>query len=175
MIAIFNCSPLIYLSKINALNLCHELYSRCITVPIVHSELLEKEHAPEIPILNYLFDQWLEVCEPKNSLLMNQFVNQDIHIGEAQVIALAYELHQETDELIVILDDLSARNLAKVIGLKYSGTLGIILRAVKEGFITSLDAKNYLNLLIKTTNFRISAEIYSDTLNQLNLMDESNK
>ena len=43
--------------------------------------------------------------------------------GEAQVIALAMEL----DDVFVILDDKKARRIARQIGLRVIGTLGILL------------------------------------------------
>lgn len=55
-----------------------------------------------------------------------------LHAGEVEVMILA----QETPKAdLVVLDDNAAKKTAKFLGLKVTGTLGVILKAKKQGFI----------------------------------------
>ena len=72
--------------------------------------------------------------------------------GEASAIALAIEL----SDSVVILDDYKARKLAESLGIQIIGTIGIIIKAKRQGVIESI--KPFLQK-IRQTDFRISEEI----------------
>ena len=74
--------------------------------------------------------------------------------GEASAIALSTE---KVDALL-ILDDLQARKLAEKLGLRYTGTLGMIARARSEGVIESVKP---IIEKIRNTNFRFSEEVFT--------------
>ena len=59
---------------------------------------------------------------------------RDIHRGEAEVIALAASL----PDAQLILDDLAARRHAKLLGLRVTGTLGILLKAKQGNLLNQL-------------------------------------
>jgi len=77
--------------------------------------------------------------------------------GESSAIALALE----TNESTLILDDYKARKVANQLGLNFTGTIGVIVRAKLSGKIESI--KPYL-LKIKQTDFRISSELETQAL-----------
>jgi predicted nucleic acid-binding protein len=58
----------------------------------------------------------------------------DLDRGEAEVIALAQELGSD----LVLIDERLARRHAKRLGLKLTGTLGVLLRAKRLGLIPSV-------------------------------------
>lgn len=58
----------------------------------------------------------------------------DLGRGEAGVLALALE-EQDT---LVILDDLLARHIAELQGIKITGTAGILLKAKEKGYIKTI-------------------------------------
>ena len=74
--------------------------------------------------------------------------------GEASAIALA----MEKSDCLLILDDLKARKLAKELGLRYTGTAGILLDAKELGFINSVTE---VLQKVRTTNFRLTPELES--------------
>ena len=78
--------------------------------------------------------------------------------GESEVIVLALEVKAS----LVLLDDREARLQAKRLGLRVTGTLGVLLRAKKLGLIKSL--RDELNKL-KETGFRISKSLEEEILN----------
>lgn len=80
-----------------------------------------------------------------------------LDLGEASAIALAHEIPNST----LILDDLKGRKAAKLLKMKFTGTLGILARAKSEGLIPSL--KPIIDKLLET-NFRISAQLIEELL-----------
>ncbi len=68
----------------------------------------------------------------------------------------------EANASLVLLDDREARLQAKRLGLKVTGTLGVLLRAKKLGLIESL--REELDKL-KEIGFRISKSLEEEILN----------
>ena len=75
----------------------------------------------------------------------------DLGPGETQVLALALE----SPDAIVILDDGLARQVAETIGIKLTGTLGILLDAKRAGLITEVAP---LLDQLQALRFRLSAQ-----------------
>jgi len=87
-----------------------------------------------------------------------------VDLGEASTIALSLEL---TDNLM-ILDDKKARTLANNLNFKFTGLLGVILKAKQQEIIPSV--LEVLNKL-KSVNFRISDAIENEVLRLANEAD----
>ncbi|HYK76358.1 MAG TPA: DUF3368 domain-containing protein [Daejeonella sp.] len=83
----------------------------------------------------------------------------DIDRGEASAMALAIE----SENSLLILDDLKARKLAAKLNLNYTGTLGIILKAKREGLLSSIRP---ILEKIQMTNFRFSDKILNEILKE---------
>ncbi len=167
MIGIINASPLIYLGKIGALYLLPKLFTECYTTLIVKKEVLSDEKAPEFSVLKEFFSSWLSLKEPTNHQLVDRLKELQIHTGEASVIALAKELQDNSDEMIVIIDDLAARDIARTLDLKVTGTIGVLIKSLLLKFITIEKCKNFLHVLIENTTFRISSTLYSKILKEI--------
>jgi predicted nucleic acid-binding protein len=75
---------------------------------------------------------WLKVVVPKDQGMV-AVLSLSVDDGEAQAIALAYEYQYR-----LIVDDLKARKVAQGLGLKITGTIGILIFAQKRGIITSI-------------------------------------
>jgi predicted nucleic acid-binding protein len=78
-------------------------------------------------------------------------------LGEASAIALA----KETEDALLLLDDLKARKLAGKLNLKITGTLGVINKAKQRGIISKV--KPLIDKLLNT-DFRISENIIAEIL-----------
>jgi predicted nucleic acid-binding protein len=72
--------------------------------------------------------------------------------GQSSAIALALE----TPDSTIILDDYKARKIADQLGLIFTGTIGVIIKAKLTGIVPSI--KPVLEK-IKQTNFRLSSGI----------------
>ena len=81
---------------------------------------------------------------------------QDLNLGrgESEVIALAYETNCNA-----LIDDLKARRVAESLGLSISGSIGVLLKAEKLGFINS--ALNKAQEL-KNKGFYVSTKLLAE-------------
>jgi predicted nucleic acid-binding protein len=126
------------------LDVLKELYGK-----VFITEEVSKEFGKTVP-------DWIEVrkvSDNKYLKLMKNFVD----LGEASIITLAVE----TDDIVIILDDLKARKLAQRLNLKITGTIGVLIKARKRNIITS--TQEVLNKL-RNEGFRISDEIEKEFL-----------
>ncbi|TFG22129.1 MAG: DUF3368 domain-containing protein [Promethearchaeota archaeon] len=167
MIAIINASPLIYLGQIGAVVLFPKLFSKCYTTNLVKNEVLRQKNAPEYTILEESFTEWLTIKETSNQKLIKKLEKLQIHSGEASILALGKELLDKAEENIIIIDDLTAREIARTLGLKITGTLGIILKALHLSFITKKKCRDFIENLVVNTTFRISTTLYSKILKEI--------
>ena len=71
----------------------------------------------------------------------------------------------ETPNSVVILDDYKARKIAERLGITFTGTIGVIIKAKLKGIIPSVKP---LLEKIKQTDFRLSAEIELQALKEAN-------
>lgn len=98
---------------------------------------------------------WIKVKSPLDGNYQ-QILEMYLDAGEASAIALSLE----TENSILIIDNLKGRKIAEHLRLKYSGTFGLILRAKQAGIISTI--RPILNK-IRKTDFRFS-EILFDTI-----------
>ncbi|MFM9903719.1 MAG: DUF3368 domain-containing protein [Pyrinomonadaceae bacterium] len=136
---ISDASCLIVLSKIDAISLLKTVFDSITTTPQVADEV-----GFELP-------SWIQVSAPKMTTSLHD-IPSSVDIGEASAIALALELPNST----LIIDDLSARNYAKRLGLDVTGTIGVLVRAKIDGHVASI--RPFVEA-IRTTNFRFSETV----------------
>jgi predicted nucleic acid-binding protein len=127
---------LVILEKIGQLEILKKLYGE-VTV----TTIIAKEFKKQLP-------DWIRISDPADLTFFNK-LSQIVDPGEASAIALS----KETKNFILILDDLKARNLAKELNLRFTGTIGVLMLAKSKGIFDSLD--QVLEDLQKT-NFRLS-------------------
>ncbi|MEM9833196.1 MAG: DUF3368 domain-containing protein [Bacteroidota bacterium] len=107
---------------------------------------IAQEFGKELP-------DWIKV-ESVEDEKYQRILELEVDKGEASAIALSIE---KVDALL-ILDDLQARKLAEKLGLRYTGTLGMIARAKRVGVIESVKP---IIEKIRNTNFRFSEEVFA--------------
>ena len=142
---ISNTSSLIVLDNINALYILRELYQTIYITPEVADEYAK-------PLEN-----WMSVVEitDKNYL---RILNTSVDLGEASTIALAMQIQEDN---VMILDDLKGRKLATQLQLKFTGLLGILLKAKQKQIILSV---NDMLIQLREANFRISPKLEYEVL-----------
>jgi predicted nucleic acid-binding protein len=77
--------------------------------------------------------------------------------GEAEVIILAEESRCE----LVLMDDRKGRRMARLRGLRVAGSVGLLLRARRQGLVAEL--RPLLDTLL-ANDIRISAALYNEAL-----------
>jgi predicted nucleic acid-binding protein len=166
LIAIINASPLIYLGRLGLLPLVQRMFERVATVQAVKDEVLDLA-APEYSVLAAAFSDWLSVSEVGPSQLVGRLREMGLHEGEVMCLALAHEKSRNRGETVIVIDDLAARDVARALGLRVTGTVGIILRAKKSGLIDREAALAHTRNLVEGTSFRMSASLYSRIISEL--------
>lgn len=143
---ICNTSPLQYLHQIDHLNLLKSLAGR-ITVPtaVANEIAIGIEWGIDLPDLRKL--DWLDFRTPLCSTAVP--LVRDLGPGETEVIMLA----MEAIGCVVILDDALARKTAELLGIKLTGTLGLLLDAKQAGLIDDLTS---VISQLQALNFRLA-------------------
>ena len=136
---ISDTSCLIVLTNINELDLLHRLYDRVITTSEVAAEY------------GALLPDWFQILNATDRDYQKN-LERELDRGEASAITLALELRDTT----IILDDYKARKVATRLGLDITGTLGVIIKAKKNGVIPSIKP---VLVKLKATNFRLHEEL----------------
>ena len=144
-IVIAYTSSLILLYKINELEILKQLFEE-----VYVTEDIAREFGKELP-------EWIMV-KPVIDQNYKKILQIEVDEGESSAMAL----HVNLPGSILILDDLKARKIADKLGLKYTGTFGVLLRARKIGLINELKP---IIEKIKATNFRFSSELFRIILN----------
>jgi len=130
---ISNTTPLINFAEIGRMDLLESLFGHLTIPPAVVAELADK--AVLFPLAAKVSaGARLSIIEPADRLLIKSLASR-IHPGEAACVALAME-HPGS---LLLLDDLAAREVAASSGLPFTGTLGCLAQAKKEGLIEVLE------------------------------------
>ncbi len=128
---IVNTSPLLYLHQVGYLELLQNLYGEILTPPGVIQELaVGKNQGINVPDINAY--EWILITPVKSTSLIPVII--DLGQGEAEVLALGLE----NPSSLLIFDDQLARRIAKIYQLKYTGTLGVLVKAKKLGYLSSI-------------------------------------
>lgn len=122
-------SPIQYLHQVGLLDILHAQYAT-ITVPrAVADELRGAVRGIDLPTIESL--DWVSVRQASGHQLLPLVA--DLGAGEREVLALAIE----NPGSLVILDDAVTRTHARLLGLRLTGTLGVLLKAKEAGRLPS--------------------------------------
>ena len=125
---VINTGPLVALGRVNALDIVGQLPFRFITPTQVADEIAEgtrRGHPVTLPA-------WVEVT-PLNAPL-SRLGSSTLDEGEAAVIQLAVERGVAR----VCIDEWRGRRAAAAVGLKVTGSLGLLGRAKQIGLVDSI-------------------------------------
>lgn len=141
-IIVSDSTCLIGLERVGKLNILPALFDSVMIPPEVEIEFGGKF-------------EWLKVEYLKNNLL-SAALQMVVDAGEAEAIALASEKN-----CLLISDDKQARAVAKRLGVKVIGTVGILIRAKQNGIISEI--KPILDNL-ESNDFFISRALRQEAL-----------
>lgn len=141
---ISDTSTLILFDKIGEFSLLKDVFNKLVTTPEV-----EKEFGKKLP-------NWIKIQSPTDKKYQGVLETQ-LDYGEASAIALASDF----DNVLLLIDDLKARKLAKRLQFKITGALGIIHKAKQLQIIEKV--KPLIDKL-SSTDFRIADDIVEEIL-----------
>ena len=128
---IVNSTPMIILSKIGMLEILHKLFGE-ITIPqAVYDEITFKSDTACRFVRE---NNWIKVARIEPDADKSMYKSK-LHDGEVEVMILAQET---TADVLIIIDDNTAKKTAKYLGLTVTGTLGILVMAKNKGFVDSM-------------------------------------
>lgn len=136
MRVVADSAPLIYLSAISQFDLLRLYFSFVLIPNTVHEEVVRagdgRYGASETRA--GVEEGWITVVDPTNDPRIAFLLAQGMTLTDAHVVALAQE--RQTD--LLIADDAMVRKQAQSLGLPLSGTLGILLNAQRDGYLSDL-------------------------------------
>lgn len=159
MIVVSNSSVLIALSAIGRLELLPKKFTRGIIIPgAVWEEVVVTGHG--LPGAKSVADaSWINQQQVADITLVFT-LRASLDKGEAEVIALAREIKAD----LLLLDEKSARNIARRFNYTVLGTVGLLIWAKRQGLIQSL--ADDLEALQQKGGFRLGKNIYQYALSQ---------
>jgi predicted nucleic acid-binding protein len=153
MKAVFNSSPIIFLTKLGIIEPALDLFDRIEIHSMVYMEIRRKPDASAEVVEDLIKKNRVPVSKAENERFVGA-LGRRLGKGEAEAIALSIE----TGADLVILDDHAARVEAMRLGLSVKGTLGIVRRLMDSGAFESDLEELFINL--KAMGFRIRAELF---------------
>lgn len=152
---VINTSPLIALiAGIGNLSLLKNLYGEII-VPLEVCDEISVNNKTRFGADIFLSTEGINIIE--SSIEISPLLLNLLDTGEASVIQTA--LNRKIS--LVCIDDAAGRRVARLNGLEVTGTMGILLRAKKSGFMAEIAP--VLSRMI-SKGFRISDELYAEVI-----------
>lgn len=157
MIVVSNATPLIALAKIDRLDLLQELFGTILIPQAAYDEVVT--HAPSRPgAAEVRQADWIHTQAPADQTKVN-YLRADLDTGEAEALVLAEELDADW----VLLDETKARFAAELLGLRFMGTVGLLLLAKRMGKIVAI--RPLLDEL-RIKKFHLSEKVYQAVLQE---------
>ena len=138
---------MIILSKIGYLDVLQNLFGE-----VLISEEVSNEFGEALP--DWIIVKKVESHQIEKILLLN------VDEGEASAMALYLE---QTEDALLVIDERKGRSVAKDLGIKIIGTIGIILKAKEKGIITNLSE---IIERLEQTDFRLSPKLKQQLLDK---------
>jgi predicted nucleic acid-binding protein len=149
MIVVADTSPLNYLILIGHIDVLEAIYGEVVIPPAVQDEMLDPLAPPSVRSWIKNPPHWLEVRTPAH---INIPLDPDLDAGEREAIALA---HNSGQNGILLIDERVGRKEATRLGLKVTGTLGVLEEADKRGLLHIREAIE----LLRATSFKVADSV----------------
>lgn len=155
---ISNTSPLQYLFQAELLELLPTLYGTIVVPSGVVDELAEgRARGVALPDPTAL--PWVRVHRVADTAMLR--LAADLDRGEREVLATA----KQVADPLAILDDGLARRYARLLGIPFTGTLGVLLKAKSTGHLARITP--VLDLL-ESLRFRFDPQTRASVLRLAN-------
>lgn len=159
MTIISDTTPIISLIKINRLDLLEKLFGEVLIPEAVYRELTTNAlFENEAIIVKASAFLKTSAVQNRKSLQLLQAAS-GLDDGESEAIILADELKSD----VLIMDERKGRKVAQKLGIKITGTVGVLLQAYSETMLSSDEIKAYLDRL-KNSNIRLSESLIQKAL-----------
>ena len=134
MLVVSDTSPLSNLAVIGRLELVREEFGALCVPPAVARELTALSHAGGQLALRAAFAAGWLAERPLPAGTIAPLETSRLDVGEAEAIVLARAVGADR----LLIDEKEGREVAEKLGIKFTGAIGILLRARQAGKIPSL-------------------------------------
>ncbi len=165
-IAVVDAGPLIHLAEIEALHTL-AVFSKLHLPDAVWAETVEQRRVSADTLNRFqIFHHTLVPLE------VTQFTQTydltTLHLGEQECLLLCKQLNVP----LLVTDDLAARDAAKRLGLRPIGSLGVVVRAYRQGAISLADAERFLDQLYAVSSLFVTRNIVEIAIQQLRALHD---
>lgn len=158
MSIVSNASPLIHLAYVGHLDILRALYGEVLIPEAVWQEVVVKGSSQ--PGSKEVQEaDWIKRHSVTNQMLVRA-LQRDLDAGESEAIVLAIETGAE----LLLMDERLGREVARYLGVRCIGLVGVLLEAKQKGFIPAIKP------LLEALRYR-SGFYLSDTLVKRVLQD----
>lgn len=137
MIVVSDTTPLISLLKINRINLLERLFGEVMIPQAVFNELTVDDRflleAEQIRQQNFIVVK--PINNPESVSILKRVTGLDQ--GESEAIVMTDELKAD----LLLMDEAKGRNVSAQMGIKFMGTIGILMAACDEQELTASEVK----------------------------------
>jgi len=157
VIIVSNASPIINLAHLGKLDLLHDLYGDIHIPTAVYEEVVIRgaglPGSTEVREADWIITETVSAT----SVLLG--LKSKLEAGEAEAIALSLQMGAD----LLILDERKGRREADTLGINYTGLLGALSDAKRNGLVPAI--KPLLDILRNDIGFRVSKALYDHILN----------
>ena len=152
MKAVFNTSPLVFLSKLGYLQPLRTIFQDVLVPKAVFKEVAVKKDEVYRDVEMLIGESFIVMEEIEPAVALS-----DIHTGEAEAITLAKRLN-----CWIALDDSKARWIAMREGLRVIGTAGLLKVMIRRGLVEEKPEDLFMKLALH--GFRMKKEVFLEIL-----------
>jgi len=149
---ISDSTTLIILFDLDRVELLSNLFPKIIIPLAVYEEITVKK--------SIVLPEFISVQAPKESETLETLKNL-LDLGESEAIALALELKSK-----LIIDEKKGRKIAMRQGLEIIGLLGIVYLNITKGFLSKVEAIDFLDEAL-AHGYRINQKLIDSMLQQI--------
>ena len=159
MIVVSDSTPLITLMKAMQLDVLHKLFGDILIPDAVFHEVTTNDNFPEEAeiIRNSSFIRRVSVKDDRAVLLLQRVTGLDR--GESEAIIYADDNHAD----LLLIDENAGRKVAQRVGLEIMGSVGVLVNACREGYLTPSDVEEAFRRM-RAANRHISERLIQDAL-----------
>lgn len=162
MIVISDTTPIISLLKTGQLELLKKLFCEILIPEAVYRELVTnprfQNEAEQIKASSYI--RKVSISNERSVEILRRATGLDL--GESEAIVYTDESKAE----LLLMDEAKGRKVAKQMGLKVMGTIGILIAAYDAGLLKKEEIVSCLDILKNSGRF-ISEALYEQVLQKI--------
>lgn len=130
---ISNATPLIAFSRIGRLDLLRTTVAEPLVIPAAVASEISDYESGEVGSIDLARETWIRTRTVQDEQQVRLLL-PTLDRGEAEVIALGLEQRAR----LLLIDELIGRKVAESLGLKITGSVGVLIRAKQLGEIASV-------------------------------------